>query len=354
MTRNERGALPADIYLSFVSSLYQNRGTLVIGMLSHVVTFLLVFLKTSDTLYLGCTVAIVVLWIVRNLDMMRFDQLDLSGADYAAIRMWENRYIVGGVAVTLTCGIACGYAIAVTRDVFSQVACVSVTLASMISLVGRNYGSERAVLLLSSSACLPMMIGALSLGDPFMAVLAVLIVPFILTTWMMANNVRGYLFEKILAARDENVLAALETKTIAGQFDAALNNMTHGLFMLDDRHRIVVANERACELLHLGDKAQLKGWLLGDVLERGSDALALDPERSDSIARQLDLLIEGKRSRALVTISEELLLEFSANRRENGEIVLIFEDVTARVQAERQVLQMVRFDTLTGLPSRDY
>ncbi|RVG14318.1 hypothetical protein CN234_05200, partial [Sinorhizobium meliloti] len=62
MTRNERGALPADIYLSFVSSLYQNRGTLVIGMLSHVVTFLLVFLKTSDTLYLGCTVAIVVLW----------------------------------------------------------------------------------------------------------------------------------------------------------------------------------------------------------------------------------------------------------------------------------------------------
>lgn len=354
MTRNERGALPADIYLSFVSSLYQNRGTLVIGMLSHVVTFLLVFLKTSDTLYLGCTVAIVVLWIVRNLDMMRFDQLDLSGADYAAIRMWENRYIVGGVAVTLTCGIACGYAIAVTRDVFSQVACVSVTLASMISLVGRNYGSERAVLLLSSSACLPMMIGALSLGDPFMAVLAVLIVPFILTTWMMANNVRGYLFEKILAARDENVLAALETKTIAGQFDAALNNMTHGLFMLDDRHRIVVANERACELLHLGDKAQLKGWLLGDVLERGSDALALDPERSDSIARQLDLLIEGKRSRALVTVSEELLLEFSANRRENGEIVLIFEDVTARVQAERQVLQMVRFDTLTGLPSRDY
>ncbi|WP_026616177.1 putative bifunctional diguanylate cyclase/phosphodiesterase [Ensifer aridi] len=354
MTRNERGALPTDIYLSFVSSLYQHRRTLVIGVLSHVVTFLLVFLKTADALYLGCAAAVVVLWVLRNLDMMRFDRQDFSNADHATVRKWENRYIVGGVAVTLTCGIACGYAIAVTRDPFAQLACISVTLASMISLVGRNYGSERAVLLLSSSACLPMMIGALSLGDPFMAVLAVLLLPFILSTWAMANNVRAFLYENVLAARDENVLAAREIRTIAGQFDTALNHMTHGLFMLDGDNRVVVANERACELLRLGNKAELKGRHLDEVLARGARGMKLDLEKSENIAGQVDLLIKGKRSRALVSLAEDLLLEFSASRRENGEIVLIFEDVTARVQAEKQILQMVRFDALTGLPSRDY
>ncbi|AWI58867.1 putative bifunctional diguanylate cyclase/phosphodiesterase [Sinorhizobium fredii] len=346
MTRNEQGAFPTDIYLSSVSSLYQHRRALVIGMLSHVVTFLLVFLKTSEPLYLGCAIAIVIIWILRNLDMRRFDRQDFSRADQAAVRRWENRYIIGGIGVTLTCGLTCGYAIAVSQDAFSELACISVTLASMISLVGRNYGSERAVLLLSSSACLPIVVGLLTLRDPYMLVLAILILPFIFTTWKMANNVRAFLYENVLAAR--------EIRSIAGQFDAAINNMTHGLFMLDGDNRIVVANERACELLKLGDKADMKDRLLDDVLQHGAGQMSLDGEKSANMVRQLDLLLKGKRSRALVPIAEDLFLEFSASLRENGEIVLIFEDVTARVQAERQILQMVRFDTLTGLPSRDY
>ncbi|ODR90504.1 putative bifunctional diguanylate cyclase/phosphodiesterase [Sinorhizobium alkalisoli] len=346
MTRNEQGALPTDIYLSYVSSLYQHRRTLVIGMLSHVVAFLIVFLKSSDSFYLACAAAIAIAWCLRNLDMNRFDHQDFSGANRAMIRSWENRYIVGGMGVTLTLGVACGYAVAVTREPFSELACVSVTLASMIALVGRNYGSERVVLLLSSSACVPIMIGLLTLRDPFMLVLAVLILPFILATWMMASNLRGVLYENALAAR--------EIRTIAGQFDAALNHMTHGLFMLDGDGRIVVSNERACVLLELGDRAELKGRPIGEVLAGGARRMALDPKKSDTIVRQIDFLIEGKRSRALTSISDDVFLEFSANRREDGEIVLIFEDVTARVEAEHQILQMARFDALTGLPSRAY
>jgi diguanylate cyclase (GGDEF)-like protein len=329
-----------------VSSLYEHRKTLVIGMLSHVVTFLLVYFKTSDPLYLICSGAIFVLWALRNLDMARFDRQDFSNADRAMVRKWENRYIVGGVSVTLTCGIACGYAIAVSQDSFSELATISVTLASMISLVGRNYGSERAVLLLSSSACLPIVVGLITLQDVFMLALAVLILPFILSTWMMANNVRAFLYENVLAAR--------EIATIAGQFDTALNNMTHGLFMLDADGRVVVANERACELLALGDRTELKDWLLDDVIRRGARRMRLDADQTRAISRQLDLLLKGKRPQVLVPVSEELHLEFSASRRDNGDTVLIFEDVTARVQAEKQILHMVRFDKLTELPSRDY
>ncbi|OKP78876.1 hypothetical protein BTE77_09125 [Ensifer adhaerens] len=346
MMRLGQSALPTDVYLSSVSSLYEHRKTLVIGMLSHVVTFLLVYLKTSDPLYLACSGVIFVLWALRNLDMARFDRQDFSNADRATVRKWENRYIVGGVSVTLTCGIACGYAIAISQDSFSELATISVTLASMISLVGRNYGSERAVLLLSSSACLPIVIGLITLQDVFMLALAVLILPFILSTWMMANNVRAFLYENVMAAR--------EIATIAGQFDTALNNMTHGLFMLDADGRVVVANERACELLALGDRTELKGWLLDDVIRRGARRMRLDPDKTKAISRQLDLLLKGKRPQVLIPVSEELHLEFSASRRDNGDTVLIFEDVTARVQAEKQILHMVRFDKLTQLPSRDY
>ena len=118
--------------------------------------------------------------------MRRFDRENLAALDFEGIRRWENRYNAGGVCATLTLGTACGYAILVSRDPFAELACISVTLATMVSLVGRNYGSARAVVIMSLSACGPIIIGLLGLMDWFMALLAVLIVPFILTTWAMA------------------------------------------------------------------------------------------------------------------------------------------------------------------------
>lgn len=346
MKSSEQSALPTDVYLSFVSSLYDYRQTLLIGMLSHVVTFLLVFAKTSDPFFIGCTMAIVLIWFVRGIDMRRFDRENLAALDFEGIRRWENRYNAGGVCATLTLGIACGYAILVSRDPFAELACISVTLATMVSLVGRNYGSARAVVVMSLSACGPIIIGLLGLMDWFMALLAVLIVPFVLTTWAMARGVRETLHKNVLAAR--------EISTIAGRFDLALNNMPHGLFMLDADNRILVANRRACELLNLGDRDRLKDCHLDAVLRYGVRHTFLEQDQAKQVLKQLGQLMQGMQSRALIPFSDDLFLEFSASRRANGGIVLIFEDVTARVRAEKKILQMVRFDTLTGLPNRDY
>jgi diguanylate cyclase (GGDEF)-like protein len=346
MKSSEQSALPTDVYLSFVSSLYDYRQTLLIGMLSHVVTFLLVFTKTSAPFFLGCTIAIVLIWFVRRVDMRRFDREDLALLDFDGIRRWENRYNIGGVCATVTLGTACGYAILVSRDPFAELACISVTLATMVSLVGRNYGSARAVVVMSLSACGPIILGLLGLMDGFMALLAVLMVPFILTTWSMARGVRETLHKNVLAAR--------EISTIAGRFDLALNNMPHGLFMLDADNRILVANRRACELLNLGDQARLKDCHLDAVLRYGVRHTFLEQDQAKQVLKQLGQLMQGMQSRALIPFSEDLFLEFSASRRADGGVVLIFEDVTARVRAERKILQMVRFDTLTGLPNRDY
>ena len=346
MKSNEQSALPTDVYLSFVSSLYDYRQTLLIGMLSHVVTFLLVFAKTHDPFFLGCTVAIVLIWLVRGVGMRRFDREDLASLSFEGIRRWENRYNAGGVCATLTLGIACGYAILATRDPFAELACISVTLATMVSLVGRNYGSARAVVVMSLSACGPIILGLLGLMDVFMALLAVLIVPFILTTWSMARGVRETLHKNVLAAR--------EISTIASRFDLALNNMPHGLFMLDADNRILVANRRACELLNLGERERLKDCHLDAVLRYGVRHTFLEQDQAKQVLKQLDQLVQGMQSRALIPFSDDLFLEFSASRRDNGGVVLIFEDVTARVRAEKKILQMARFDTLTGLPNRDY
>lgn len=346
MKSDEQSALPTEVYLSFVSSLYKSRQMLLIGMLSHAVTFLLTFAKTGDFFYFGCAVAIVLIWVVRSIGMRQFDRENLAALDVKGIRRWEFRYNVGAVCATTTLGLACGYSILISRDPFAELACVSVTLASMVSLVGRNYGSARAVVVISLSACGPIIIGLLGLLDGFMAVLALLVIPFILATWSMARGVRETL--------RKNVQVASEISMIAGRFDLALNNMPHGLFMLDSDDRILVANRRACELLNLGDQARVKDCHLDTVLRYGVRHTFLEQDQATQVLKQLDQLMKGMQSRTLIPFSDDLFLEFSASQRANGGVVLIFEDVTARIRAEKKILQMVRFDSLTGLPNRDY
>jgi len=346
MTDKGQNTLPADVYLSFVSSLYGNRQTLFVGMISHVITFAFVFAKTSDPFFLLWSAFVVLIWSLRAHGMRRFDRADKTALDMAGIRYWENWYNLGAVGTTFALGTACCYSLVVSRDAFAEIACISVTFGTMVSVVGRNYGSPRTVNYMVLAACLPIAAGFLALQDFYHAVLATLVLPFAMTTRSMANGVRTFLYENVLAARD--------LATIADRFDAALNNMPHGLFMLDADHRILVANRRACELLHLGSQDRLKDCHLDLVLRYGVRNTFLNLEQSKAILRQLQELLSGDRSRALLQVREGLYLEFTAARRENGGAVLIFEDVTARVRAENKILHMVRYDSLTGLPNRAY
>ena len=81
---------------------------------------------------------------------------------------------------------------------------------------------------------------------------------------------------------------------------------------------------------------------------------ACPPTVPSSSAHNSISLIAGRKSRALVDYSDDLYLEFTAKRRPNNGVVLIFENVTSRILAEEKIVHMARFDQLTGLPNRGY
>ena len=105
-----QNTLPADVYLSFVSSLYGNRQTLFVGMISHVVTFSFVYAKTSDPFFLIWSALVVLIWALRAQGMRYFDRADKTALDMGGIRYWENWYNLGAVGTTLALGTACGMA----------------------------------------------------------------------------------------------------------------------------------------------------------------------------------------------------------------------------------------------------
>jgi diguanylate cyclase (GGDEF) domain len=337
---------PKEVYLSFVSSLFDNRKTLFTGMVVHILTYFVVYHKTQDPIFILLSLAFAAIFANRIYWFRRFTNVDKSRWTLDDIRSWELRYVLGAASTAAILGIGSGYSILAYEDTFVELACISVTMASMVSIVGRNYGSSLAVNLQSLACCVPIIIGALFANDPYKMLLSVMLVPFMLTTQAMAKGVREFLYENVIASR--------EMKKIAGSFDTALNNMTHGLIMLDTERRIQVINRKACQLLHLGDRERLKGCDLDVALRYGVRHTFVDGSMPDLIQKQLTQLVDGSLSRAVMAFSDDLVLEFSANRRPEGGVVLIFEDVTARAQAERRILHMVRFDALTGLPQRSY
>src|SRR5690606_36894076 len=153
------------------------------------------------------------------------------------------------------------------------------------SVVGRNFGSPKAVNLQTSTASLPIMIGCAAVGNFSMVLLSIMLVPFVLTTRKMENGVREF--------RYNNVIAARELSLIADSFDTALNNMTHGLMMLDPENRFQVINNKACELLHLGERSRLKNCDLDVVLRYGVRHTFVDGSMPGLIQKQLKQLVDG-------------------------------------------------------------
>jgi diguanylate cyclase (GGDEF)-like protein len=338
--------VPTDVYLSFVSSLFDNRFTLFTGMVVHILTFVTVYVQTGAAFYLLLCACFVLIFSFRLHSFFLFDREDKAKLTREQIAAWERRYVLGGASTTAILGIGSGYAMLAFQDTFAELACISVAMATMVSIVGRNYGSRLAVDLQTLACCAPMVIGSLLAQDMFKSLLSLMLIPFWLTTRAMANGVRDFLYENVIASR--------EMAKIADRFDTALSNMTHGLLMLDPNNRIEVVNRKACELLNLGDRRRLTGCDLDVVLRYGVRHTFVDGSMPSLLQKQLAQLTQGFSSRAVMHFSEDLVLEFSAKRRDEGGVVLIFEDVTARVRADRKILHMARYDSLTGLPQRSY
>ncbi len=336
----------AEVRLSFVRSLYLKRGTLFTGLIAHVVTASAIFFKTQDSFYILCGLGYVLIWSLRMLVMFAFDKRDTTSISMSETLKWERAYVAGSVVVASWLGIMCAYALVVSRDPFAELAAISITLASLISVVGRNFGSRFNVDMMILAVCIPLTTGFLILRDPFMVVLAVLLLPLFMTTRSMANGVREFLFNTVMAER--------KAAQLAERFDIALNNMSHGLFMLDGDGRIEVLNNKAREIFRVQANIDLRGRTLRLALRLAARNGILPVADLESVTRRIENLASGRDRRLLIRFSDDTWLEFTSRLRGGNGVVLIFEDVTARIRQEEKILQMARYDSLTGLPNRSW
>lgn len=136
------------------------------------------------------------------------------------------------------------------------------------------------------------------------------------------------------------------------RFDAALNNMSHGLCMLDSNLRMIVCNRRYIEMHGLSPEIVKPGISMREIMEHSCD-LGIHPNTTAAkiYADYVERLREGEHTLHR-HLSDGRIIKLNHKRMEHGGWVVTYEDVTERHKAQARVAHMAQHDSLTDLPNR--
>jgi len=338
-------ALPPEIYLPLVDSLYQDGRTLLVGTVLVTGHIFLTYWKTHDILLLCCAVAFILLACARGLMMRAYGQVRSTVTAVEIGRRWEHRYVAGASASYVLLGLWCFLTFARTSDPYAELVSYSMTVVYASGIFGRNFGSARFVIVQILCACVPMTAALLLYGNPYYWVFAVLFFPSFLGIKFIAERLRQTLLDAVITSRDMSLLAT--------RFDTALNNMPHGLFMFDSEQHIVVSNQKLNQLLGLPQDFEPKGSTLRDLVDRVVEAGLISGANAQSVIDGLAARFSRSGDTAFVVdLDNRRTLEFTEQPMDNGGMVILVEDITERKIAEAKINHLARYDALTGLPNR--
>jgi diguanylate cyclase (GGDEF)-like protein len=318
------------------------------GSTAAVFIALLVAWKSGHGLLLACALVIAA-WVgLRALDFSAYarNRSNLKTAEDA--KKWEIRYGIGAATFYGVLGTWVFIIFTTTNDPYVHLLSFSAALAYMGGIAGRNFASKNLVLIQFLFAGLPLVAALLSFGDAYHAIFALVVLgPFILGLKFTSDRLRRILLDAVIATRDVSLLAT--------RFDTALNNMPHGLCMLDADQRVVVANRRLTELLAVSPNGVHKGLSLRELLRQCARAGVISAPRIERIAADLEGYLAGDIDSDLtVEIRDGRMLALTFHPMENGGSVVLVEDITERKNAEAKISHLARYDALTGLPNRNF
>lgn len=136
------------------------------------------------------------------------------------------------------------------------------------------------------------------------------------------------------------------------RFEAAINNMSHGLAMYDAQGRLVICNQRYVDMYKLPPDEVRPGSTIWEVFRMRLEAGTFggDPDATAS-----ELLAECRARRAATRTTElpdGRTISVVGRGTPDGGWVATHEDITDRRRVELKVAHMAHHDALTDLPNR--
>ena len=143
-----------------------------------------------------------------------------------------------------------------------------------------------------------------------------------------------------------------ELRTQNERFDAALNNMSQALCLVDSRQRLVVCNQRYQELFGFDRNLLKAGTPMRNLVEFLTASGGDDFSLQRICANQQTLIAERRAATYFEELSDGRTFGISHQPLSEGGWVATYEDLTERRRAEARIAHMAHHDALTDLPNR--
>ena len=155
------------------------------------------------------------------------------------------------------------------------------------------------------------------------------------------------------ADSDEVVLRGQELEETHARYDAALNNMVHGLMMVDTELRVVLCNRQMHTLFNFDPDIVRPGATMDQLIHhsitRGNHP---GQNASEVLAEMRQRGARGMRASFEQSLPDGRRLSVHWEPMSCGGWVCTYEDITIRMTAIARATHLARHDITTGLPNR--
>ncbi|MDW9481232.1 EAL domain-containing protein [Sinorhizobium meliloti] len=359
--RDIEPSTPLQIQKELLDSVFGRESVLYIGLAKFWLASVVSYMVTSDSAFLLFPVFFSSVFLYRCYLSRAYAKAKHAITSAADIKGWEAQHIYGSVGGALGLGVMGGYSAFYYPNSIATTISLGVVLASMLSVVGRNFGSVKNVRLVALACCLPMIIGFVAGGvvnrEFYLYLTSLLLLTVYFTSMQHASYLRSLLLRALSAARKSEITSR--------RFNIAISSMPNGLVMVDGDGKVVVVNARASEALRIPQsyRGMLDDGLRGIFDEADVANVSLEYAISviDSENQHVqEFEVETLEGRWLqlefrkLDATEDIIFDEESVGSHEGAAVLIIQDITEKVRNKNDLQFAARFDKLTGIANRSW
>jgi diguanylate cyclase (GGDEF)-like protein len=350
-TRTDDAELSTEIRAALIESLYAPIASLIVGALACSITGAAVALRVGDNWILATSIAMFAVGMLRVASAVLY-QKNKQTSQPAVTRRWERVYEYGAWGFSALLGLLCWLTLVQTGDGTLQLAVTTTAAGYAAGISGRNAGRPIIAVGQLTLTALPMAVALFTYSDWVHRSLGVVVMLFIYGMIDITLSIRDTIIQALTMTRKEAALAA-RFEQQANRFDIALNNMSHGLCMLDSQDHLQVWNERFLELLHLKTVPIHVGMRIPQLLRHSIRAGNHNAKGVKQVFRSIARSLQQESADEVQTsLIGDRTIALSRRLMAEGGSVIILEDVTERKRAQERIAHLAKFDELTGLANR--
>jgi diguanylate cyclase (GGDEF)-like protein len=351
-----KGPIPFEVRKEMIRTLFGRQDVLILGCIAHVTCMFVAWGATTDPTYLLWAPLFTLVTITRLAHIRKFDRALPAMKSMTDLDPWDWSYTLVGSGTSLLVGLVAAYSGFADPHSIAPAIGQGLVGGTMITIVGRNFGSLRNVIVMILTCCAPMIVSFAWSGwiraDVYIALSAFPIGIVILVSTGTATNLHGLLLSALRLGRQSEIASQ--------KFEAAIGSMPNGLIVVDGDQKMMVinlvANETLSGVLKQGD--DLFEALRASLMD--ADHLIETLRGAPSNATLDDVTYETTDGRWLrfrvsaMEASTHAYLDDEWGGRQEGAFILTILDVTKKVEADRRLEHLARYDGLTGLANRHW